>query len=107
LKKEAKAMFTGIVTEVGKVLAIADKGDRHVTISCAMDPARIAMGASIACSGVCLTVVDKGGKAGERGLRSMSRPKRSAAPPRHSGKRARRSTSNRRCGWAMNWAAIS
>lgn len=58
-------MFTGIVTEVGKVLAIADKGDRHVTISCAMDPARIAMGASIACSGVCLTVVDKGGKAGE------------------------------------------
>ncbi len=58
-------MFTGIVTEVGNILAIEDKGDRHITISCAMDPARIAIGASIACSGVCLTVVDKGGIAGE------------------------------------------
>ncbi len=58
-------MFTGIVTEVGNVIAIADKGDKRVTISCAMDPARIAIGASIACSGVCLTVVEKGGVAGE------------------------------------------
>lgn len=58
-------MFTGIVTEVGNILAIEDKGDRHITISCAMDPAKIAIGASIACSGVCLTVVDKGGIAGE------------------------------------------
>ncbi len=58
-------MFTGIVTEIGNILAIEDKGDRHITISCAMDPAKIAMGASIACSGVCLTVVDKGGVAGE------------------------------------------
>ncbi len=58
-------MFTGIVTEVGNVIAIADKGDKHVTISCAMDPARIAIGASIACSGVCLTVVEKGGVPGE------------------------------------------
>lgn len=58
-------MFTGIVTEVGNILAIEDKGDRHITISCAMDPAKIAIGASIACSGVCLTVVDKGGVAGE------------------------------------------
>ncbi len=58
-------MFTGIVTEVGNILAIEDTGDRHITISCTMDPARIAIGASIACSGVCLTVVDKGGVAGE------------------------------------------
>ena len=58
-------MFTGIVTEIGNILAIEDKGDRHITISCAMDPAKIAIGASIACSGVCLTVVDKGGMAGE------------------------------------------
>ncbi|MDP3552106.1 MAG: riboflavin synthase [Novosphingobium sp.] len=58
-------MFTGIVTEVGNILAIEDKGDRRITISCAMDPAKIAIGASIACSGVCLTVVDKGGVAGE------------------------------------------
>lgn len=58
-------MFTGIVTEVGNVIAIADKGDKRVTVSCAMDPARIAIGASIACSGVCLTVVEKGGVVGE------------------------------------------
>ena len=58
-------MFTGIVTEIGNILAIEDKGDRHITISCGMDPAKIAIGASIACSGVCLTVVDKGGVAGE------------------------------------------
>lgn len=58
-------MFTGIVTEVGNILSIEDKGDHHITISCAMDPAKIAIGASIACSGVCLTVVDKGGVAGE------------------------------------------
>lgn len=58
-------MFTGIVTEIGNIIAIEDRGDRRVTVSCAMDPAKIAMGASIACSGVCLTVVDKGGVAGE------------------------------------------
>ncbi|ODU71112.1 MAG: riboflavin synthase subunit alpha [Novosphingobium sp. SCN 66-18] len=58
-------MFTGIVTEIGNIIAIEDRGDRRVTVSCAMDPAKIAMGASIACSGVCLTVVDKGGVGGE------------------------------------------
>ncbi|NLR72218.1 riboflavin synthase [Novosphingobium sp. ERN07] len=58
-------MFTGIVTEVGNILSIEEMGDRHITISCAMDPAKIAIGASIACSGVCLTVVDRGGVAGE------------------------------------------
>lgn len=58
-------MFTGIVTEVGKIARIENRGDRRVTIACAMDPERIAIGASIACSGVCLTVVDRGGVAGD------------------------------------------
>jgi len=58
-------MFTGIVTEIGNIIAIEDRGDSRVTVSCAMDPAQIAIGASIACSGVCLTVVDRGGVAGE------------------------------------------
>ena len=58
-------MFTGIVTEVGHIRAIATKGDTRVTIACAMDPEKIAIGASIACSGVCLTVVDRGGAAGD------------------------------------------
>jgi riboflavin synthase len=57
-------MFTGIVTEVGQIRAIANQGDVRITIGCAMDPAKIAIGASIACSGVCLTVVDRGGAAG-------------------------------------------
>ena len=58
-------MFTGIVTEVGKIAQIENRGDRRVTVSCIMDPEKIAIGASIACSGVCLTVVDRGGTAGD------------------------------------------
>lgn len=53
-------MFTGIIVEVGQILAVAQKGDRRVTIATTRDPSTIAIGASIACSGVCLTVVDKG-----------------------------------------------
>jgi riboflavin synthase len=52
-------MFTGIVTDVGEVLAIEERSEglRRLTIACAYDFASIAIGASIACSGVCLTVV--------------------------------------------------
>jgi len=49
-------MFTGIVTDVGTLLALEDTGgSRRFSIACASDPASIAIGASIACSGVCLT----------------------------------------------------
>jgi len=54
-------MFTGIVTEIGTITRIEDRGDKRMTIACAMDPAKIAIGATIACSGVCLTVVQRGG----------------------------------------------
>jgi riboflavin synthase len=61
-------MFTGIVVELGKVLAIHAAGDHRVTISTARNQGSIAIGASIACSGVCLTVVEKGtGFGGEPG----------------------------------------
>ncbi len=53
-------MFTGIVTELGEVRAIEQRGDTRFVISTAQDTTKIDMGASIACSGVCLTVVDKG-----------------------------------------------
>ena len=53
-------MFTGIVTDVGRVRHIEKRGDTHIVISTALDLANVPMGASIACSGVCLTVVDKG-----------------------------------------------
>jgi riboflavin synthase len=57
-------MFTGIVTAIGTIEKVEQRGDLHVTIACPFDPASIAIGASIACSGVCLTVVDRGGQPG-------------------------------------------
>ena len=58
-------MFTGIVTAIGTVASVEQRGDLHVRIACPYDPESIAIGASIACSGVCLTVVEKGGKEGD------------------------------------------
>ena len=53
-------MFTGIVTAIGTIAAAEQRGDLRLVISCAYDMDTVAIGASIACSGVCLTVVDKG-----------------------------------------------
>jgi riboflavin synthase len=58
-------MFTGIVTAIGTIRHTSDRGDLRVVIACPYDPAQIAIGASIACSGVCLTVVDRGGQPGD------------------------------------------
>ena len=52
-------MFTGIITAIGRLEAITDKGDRLLRISCDWDCADINIGASIACSGICLTVIDR------------------------------------------------
>ncbi len=50
-------MFTGIITDIGTVEAIeTGAGDTRFTIACSYDAAGIALGASIACSGCCLTV---------------------------------------------------
>ncbi|WP_332812639.1 riboflavin synthase [Sphingomonas sp.] len=53
-------MFTGIVTEIGRIEAAEQRGDLRLRIGCGYDMAGVELGASIACSGVCLTVVDKG-----------------------------------------------
>jgi riboflavin synthase len=53
-------MFTGIVTDVGQVRHIEKRGDTHVVIGTNYDVSAIDIGASIACAGACLTVVDKG-----------------------------------------------
>jgi riboflavin synthase len=53
-------MFTGIITDLGRVRAVAARGDTRLTIETAYDSETIDTGASIACSGTCLTVVDKG-----------------------------------------------
>ena len=53
-------MFTGIITDIGTVRKAEQKGDLRLTIGCGYDMASVDLGASIACSGACLTVVDKG-----------------------------------------------
>ena len=53
-------MFTGIVTDVGTVRSAEQRGDLRLAIETGYDLQTVDLGASIACSGVCLTVVDKG-----------------------------------------------
>ena len=53
-------MFTGIITDVGKVLELEQRGDLRARIGCSYDVNEIEIGASIACNGVCLTVVALG-----------------------------------------------
>jgi riboflavin synthase len=58
-------MFTGIVTAIGTITQADQRGDLRLRIAAPLDPARIDIGASIACSGACLTVVDRGGTSGD------------------------------------------
>ena len=54
-------MFTGIITDIGKILEIDDRNDgRRIRIGTIYDPETIDLGASIMCEGICLTVTDKG-----------------------------------------------
>ena len=53
-------MFTGIITDVGTVRSMQGDSDIQIAITTGFDTHTIEIGASIACSGVCLTVVDKG-----------------------------------------------
>jgi riboflavin synthase len=55
-------MFTGIVTDIGEVVAVEPRAEglASLKIACGYDPETIAIGASIACGGVCLTVVGRG-----------------------------------------------
>jgi riboflavin synthase len=53
-------MFTGIITDIGIIRSVEQRGDLRLTIACGYDMATVDLGASIACSGPCLTVVDKG-----------------------------------------------
>jgi riboflavin synthase len=53
-------MFTGIITDIGTVRSAEQRGDLRLVIGCGYDMAAVDLGASISCSGACLTVVDKG-----------------------------------------------
>ncbi|MBE3637133.1 riboflavin synthase [Mangrovicoccus algicola] len=57
-------MFTGIITDIGQVVGLEQRGDLAVRIATAYDPAGIEIGASIACDGICLTVTGRGGDPG-------------------------------------------
>jgi len=59
-------MFTGIVTDIGDISGVEARADglRRFEIACSYDRASIAIGASIACAGICLTVVETGMKGG-------------------------------------------
>lgn len=59
-------MFTGIVTDIGEIVAVAPLASGvRLRIATAYDPDRIDLGASIACAGICLTVVERG-RSGDR-----------------------------------------
>jgi riboflavin synthase len=60
-------MFTGIITDVGTIDRVEQRGDLRVIVATGYDMAGVDLGASIACSGVCLTVVDKGAGGGTGG----------------------------------------
>ena len=53
-------MFTGIITDVGTIESVEARGDTRIVVRTAYDTGTVDLGASIACSGVCLTVVNKG-----------------------------------------------
>lgn len=53
-------MFTGIITDIGELRALERRGDLRARIGTRYDTSAIDIGASIACNGVCLTVVDLG-----------------------------------------------
>ena len=57
-----RTMFSGIVTELGKIIEVDEKSNdlRRFIVACDYDPGSIAVGGSIACSGICLTVVERG-----------------------------------------------
>lgn len=53
-------MFTGIISDLGAVRSVEKRGDSRLFVATSYDMESVAIGASIACSGACLTVVDKG-----------------------------------------------
>jgi len=61
-------MFTGIISDLGEVVDVEEKAEglRRLSIACGYDPDTIDIGASIACSGICLTVVGRGRAGNQR-----------------------------------------
>ena len=98
-------MFTGIISDVGEVTEITQQGERsRLMLASAYDPGSIALGASIAISGVCLTVV---GVARHSGSATFDVGAETLAVTTLGACTRAQSTWSARCEWATNWAAIS
>ena len=71
-------MFTGIVSDVGTVIKAEQRADLRLTIRSTYEMATVDLGASICCSGVCLTVADKGNDwfAADLSIETLSRTAR-------------------------------
>ena len=59
-ERGADPMFTGIVTDIGRIVSVETRGDMRARVATGYDVDGIDIGASIACDGVCLTVVATG-----------------------------------------------
>ena len=55
-----QAMFTGIITHIGSVRHVTQNGDKVIEILCPFDTNDLSIGASVSCSGACMTVIEKG-----------------------------------------------
>jgi riboflavin synthase len=57
-----RGVFTGIINDLGEIIEVSEQapGLRRLDIACSYDPETIQLGASIACSGPCLTVIERG-----------------------------------------------
>ncbi|MEM6408493.1 MAG: riboflavin synthase [Pseudomonadota bacterium] len=53
-------MFTGIITDIGRISELEQRGDLRARITCGYDMSTVDLGASIACDGCCLTVIEMG-----------------------------------------------
>ena len=104
---EGEAMFTGIVNDLGEVLQVAQKAEglRRLTVKCGYDPGTIDIGASIACSGICLTVVARGRTRQRRFFAVDAGAETLRVTTAGAWQRGRCSTSNGRFASATNLAA--
>ena len=77
-------MFTGIITDIGTIARTEARGDLRIVVHTAYDMAGVDLGASIACSGVCLTVIDKSGSGADGWFAAdVSGETLSRTPPAH------------------------
>ena len=68
-------MFTGIVSEIGTVIGVTERNDvRRIAIACNFVPDSIAVGASIACAGICMTVIGREDAGAGSNPKSLSAP---------------------------------